>query len=131
MEMCLFNLNINHLLLLTTFLILYFGVAPEFAQTTLDNASMDIINGTISNPTNSSITLQTTIMISNAGFLSGQLHESTVTVSNNGTKIGTMKMPALNTIANQNAMVSIESVLEITMSNNLEYVFFHRSFIHS
>ena len=111
------------IIFLTTFMILCFGVAPKFAQTTLDNASMDIINGTILNPTNSSITLQTTIQISNAGFLNGQLQASTVKVSNNGIIIGTMKMPQLNTIANQNTMVSIQSVLEITNINQFRVCF--------
>lgn len=110
------------IVIVITLLVLCFSVAPKFAQTTLDNASMVIINGTISNPTNSTITLQTMIQISNAGFLNGSIHESTVTVSNNGITIGTMKMPALNTIANQNTMISIQSVLEITNLNQFKVI---------
>lgn len=111
---CLSSMLTIVVIILCLFLVLYFNVAPKFAQNTLDHATMDIVNGTISDPTDSSITLSTTIMISNAGFLDGELKSSTVTVSNNGIKIGTMKMPKLNTIANQNTMVSVESVLQIT-----------------
>mmetsp|Transcript_48076 Transcript_48076/g.77014 ORF Transcript_48076/g.77014 Transcript_48076/m.77014 type:complete len:624 (-) Transcript_48076:44-1915(-) len=100
--------------LIILFLTAYFVLAPKFAQSTLNYASMDIINGTISNPTSDSITLQTSIVVSNAGFLDGSLAASTVTVTNDGITIGTMQMPQLNTKANENTAVSVSSVLQIS-----------------
>merc|ERR1719491_860836 len=56
------------LITLTLLLVTFLSIAPNFAQSTLNNASMDIINGSISNPTNESITMTSTIALSNAGM---------------------------------------------------------------
>ena len=116
-------------IILTLFLVIYFSVAPNFAQKTLDHAQMDIINGTISNPTKSSITLTTTIMISNAGMLDGSIKAFPVIVSNDDIIVGTMMMPELNTIANQNAIITATSVLNI--SNVTQFQVFHPFLIYS
>eukprot|EP01083_Nonionella_stella_P185062 673796_1 len=108
------------LVLLIVILAVVFKVAPQFAQNTLNHSTMEILNGTIYNPTNSSITLNTTIQISNAGFLSGELHSSTVNVSTNGVSFGQMTLPTLQTVANGNTIVQMSSVLQITNKTHFQ-----------
>ena len=75
---------ITIVLLLWTFL----SFAPRFAQETLDNAQMEVLGGSIYDPTNDSVTMNTTIMVSNAGMVDGTLHSIEVSVSNEGIEIG-------------------------------------------
>eukprot|EP01084_Bolivina_argentea_P047991 88461_1 len=102
------------LLLIGTLIVMIATVGPQFAQDTLDNAAMDIINGSIVDPTNGSITLHTNVLLSNAGMVDGTLGAHTATVTVDGIEIGTMPMPVIHTVANQNVIVSLSAVLNIT-----------------
>ena len=101
-------------------LVLFLSVAPKFAQNTLNHASMDIINGSMSNVTNSTITLSTNVMLSNAGMLNGTLHSVKVAVSMDGVEFGTMTLPEMHTVANENCIIKMDVVLEITNKTHFQ-----------
>ena len=80
---------------------------------------MDIVNGTMYNPTNISVS------ISNAGIFSGKIHPFTETVYKQNINIGKMKMSSLRTIANKKPIVSLSSVLHI--KSITQFIIIHHS----
>ena len=55
-------------LLVIIYLILNFSIVPSLAQSSVNYTIMDLINGSISNPTNTSVFMSSNIKISNSGF---------------------------------------------------------------
>ena len=114
------------IIVIVLMLVVFFSVAPNFAQSTLNHASMQIISGTMSNVTNNTIYLSTSVMLSNAGMVNGTLHSTKVDVSSNGIVFGTMTTPEMHTVANENSIISMDVVLEITNKTHFQVCFPHK-----
>eukprot|EP01084_Bolivina_argentea_P165160 286986_1 len=118
--MCLASILTTLITIIIILIVIFTYILPHIAQNTINYATMDIINGTMYNPTNSTITLNATIQVSNTGMFSGIIPPITSTVSNDNIKIGTMKMPQIKTVANQPTIISITTVLYVTNSTQFK-----------
>eukprot|EP01083_Nonionella_stella_P198759 729480_1 len=118
--MCLASILTTLITIIIILIVIFTFILPHIAQNSINYATMDIINGTMYNPTNSTITLNATIQVSNTGMFSGIIPPITSTVSNDNIKIGTMKMPQIKTVANQPTIISITTVLYVTNSTQFK-----------
>lgn len=102
------------LFLVVTFLFLYFMFLPSLVQDDVDNTTMDIINGTIYNPTNNSIDMNTTIKIQNSGGFKAEIGSSINDVYIDNIYVGYMHMPSITTEANKPSIATISTRLYIS-----------------
>lgn len=105
---------ITVVILITMGLIICLAIFPHFAQRCADSATMEMVSGIIYNPTNDSIQLNATMKLENSGMFSAYLDGATADVYNDGVKLGTMAIPAMQTVGNQVAFVNISTKLNIS-----------------
>ena len=74
---------------------------------------MDIVSGTIYNPTQNSVDLNTTLIVQNSGFIGATMKSTKVDVYYNEQKLGSMTMPEIQTTANKPTLIDTVTTLDI------------------
>lgn len=110
---CIFHWVFELALLIFLCLFLPSVVVPKVAQSVFDAVQMTIINGTISNPTNSTITMDLALQISPI-FVDATMDSVTATVLHESTELGFVELPQLVTSAGKPIVISASLILEVT-----------------
>ena len=85
----------------------------------MGSATMEIINGTISNPTCNSIDMTSTVKIQNTGMFGATVHGAKVNILSDGIPFGYINLPTIHITGNPPNIVSMDMTLVVT--NNTQF----------
>eukprot|EP00486_Rosalina_sp_Unknown_P012942 CAMPEP_0201583380 /NCGR_PEP_ID=MMETSP0190_2-20130828/97859_1 /ASSEMBLY_ACC=CAM_ASM_000263 /TAXON_ID=37353 /ORGANISM="Rosalina sp." /LENGTH=322 /DNA_ID=CAMNT_0048025155 /DNA_START=30 /DNA_END=995 /DNA_ORIENTATION=- len=98
-------------------IIIFAGILPAVAQSSMDNASLIQVYLSMINPTKDSITMNSTLMIVNAGSFDATMEATTATLLYGGKEVGKFEQPKVTINGGTGSTFSLLTQINITTAS--------------